>query len=101
MSAPHVHAPRRKHARKPAKAKGGPQTPAAPNGAATSPESPATHGAAFIDSDQREEMIRKAAYYRAVSRCFDPGREVDDWLAAEAEVDRALATGDAPTPCGG
>lgn len=31
-------------------------------------------------------MIADAAYYRAQQRGFAPGRELDDWLAAEAEV---------------
>ena len=28
----------------------------------------------------------EAAYYRAQSRGFEPGREIEDWLTAEAEV---------------
>jgi hypothetical protein len=31
-------------------------------------------------------MISEAAYYRAQRRGFAPGRELDDWLAAEAEI---------------
>ncbi|TMH60779.1 MAG: DUF2934 domain-containing protein [Betaproteobacteria bacterium] len=31
-------------------------------------------------------LIAQAAYYRAEQRGFQPGFEVDDWLAAEAEV---------------
>lgn len=31
-------------------------------------------------------MIADAAYYRAEQRGFAPGNELDDWLAAEAEV---------------
>lgn len=31
-------------------------------------------------------MISDAAYYRARKRGFAPGRELDDWLAAEAEI---------------
>jgi hypothetical protein len=34
-------------------------------------------------------MIAKAAYLRAERRNFVPGHEVEDWLAAEAEIDRA------------
>lgn len=41
----------------------------------------------------REEMIALDAYFRAQSRGFAPGMELDDWLAAEAEVDRRLAAG--------
>ena len=35
---------------------------------------------------QVQEWIAEAAYYRAESRGFEPGRETEDWLAAEAEV---------------
>ena len=38
----------------------------------------------------RHGMIQEAAYFRALSRGFAPGHELEDWLAAEAEVeDRA------------
>ncbi|MGK2913578.1 MAG: DUF2934 domain-containing protein [Porticoccaceae bacterium] len=36
-----------------------------------------------------QQMIAEAAYYRAQARGFAPGCELDDWLAAEAEVDPA------------
>jgi hypothetical protein len=32
-----------------------------------------------------EQMIRSLAYLRAEDRGFFPGREMDDWLAAEEE----------------
>jgi len=35
----------------------------------------------------RHERIAKAAYRRAESRGFAPGHEIEDWLAAEREVD--------------
>jgi hypothetical protein len=34
----------------------------------------------------RQRMIAEAAYYRAEKRGFAPGNDLDDWLAAEAEV---------------
>jgi hypothetical protein len=34
----------------------------------------------------REAAIAREAYYRAERRGFAPGYELDDWLAAEAEV---------------
>jgi hypothetical protein len=37
-------------------------------------------------SAQLQVWIAEAAYYRAERRGFVPGQEVDDWLAAEAEV---------------
>lgn len=36
--------------------------------------------------ETREQMIAEAAYYRAEKRGFAPGGEVEDWLAAEAEI---------------
>jgi hypothetical protein len=36
-------------------------------------------------------MIARAAYLHAQERGFAAGHELDDWLSAEAEVDRALA----------
>lgn len=35
---------------------------------------------------QRHAMVSEAAYYRAQKRGFEPGRELEDWLAAEAEI---------------
>lgn len=43
----------------------------------------------------RHALIAKAAYFRAVRRNFAPGHELEDWLAAEAEVDEELARGPA------
>jgi hypothetical protein len=40
---------------------------------------------------QRQAMIAVAAYFLAESRGFIPGRELDDWLAAERAIDHALA----------
>jgi len=37
--------------------------------------------------EQREAMIREAAYFRAAERGFAPGHDLDDWLAAEAFID--------------
>lgn len=41
--------------------------------------------------DERRIMIERAAYLRAESRYFAAGHEVEDWLAAEAEIDQRLA----------
>lgn len=42
-----------------------------------------------VSAGEREKMIAEAAYYRAEARGFQ-GDPMDDWLAAEAEIDRAL-----------
>lgn len=44
----------------------------------------------FVDPESRTALIARAAYFRAERRGFVPGHEVDDWLAAEAEVDARL-----------
>jgi hypothetical protein len=38
-------------------------------------------------SESREARIAEAAYWRAERRGFASGQELDDWLAAEKEVD--------------
>lgn len=40
--------------------------------------------------EERHQRIATAAYLRAERRNFAPGHELEDWLAAEAEVDREL-----------
>jgi len=47
----------------------------------------------FVDPEQRAELIARAAYFRAQNRGFEPGDELSDWLAAEAEVDAELLRG--------
>ena len=44
----------------------------------------------------REPMIRRAAYLRSLNRGFQPGGELEDWLAAEHEVEDLIACGAAP-----
>jgi Protein of unknown function (DUF2934) len=43
--------------------------------------------AKFDPSSSREALIGTAAYYRAERRGFLPGHEVEDWIAAEREID--------------
>ncbi|MDP2109377.1 MAG: DUF2934 domain-containing protein [Thiobacillus sp.] len=38
--------------------------------------------------EQREAMLREAAYYHCMKRGHTPGHDLDDWLAAEAELER-------------
>jgi DUF2934 family protein len=49
-----------------------------------------------ISPQERQRMIEEAAYYRAQQRGFAPGNEMEDWVAAETEVDARLGR---PTPC--
>ena len=56
--------------------------PAAPRNSA---EPPAAHERTV----SRAELVAVAAYFRAQQRNFSPGGEIDDWLAAEREIDAA------------
>ena len=44
-----------------------------------------------MDPAIRHQMIAEAAYLRAEMRGFGDGDPLDDWLAAEREVDSLLA----------
>ena len=60
-----------------------------------------TRSPAFTEPERRQFMIAEAAYYCSEHRGFDPDHELDDWLAAESQVDAALALGETPTFGGG
>ena len=45
---------------------------------------------AFLDPVARNEMVARAAYFRAERRGFVEGCALQDWLEAEAEVDSNL-----------
>jgi hypothetical protein len=49
-------------------------------------------GETELTPEARSRMIAEAAYYRAERRGFDPGHDLEDWLAAESEVDRDRET---------
>jgi hypothetical protein len=49
-------------------------------------------GGRSTSPEDREAMIREAAYYHYVQRGYAPGHDIDDWLEAEAEL--ASATPD-------
>lgn len=40
-----------------------------------------------LAGEDRQRLIAEAAYFRAERRGFVPGQELEDWLAAEIEVD--------------
>lgn len=43
-----------------------------------------------LAGEDRHRLIAEAAYFRAEQRGFVPGCELEDWLAAELEVDALL-----------
>jgi hypothetical protein len=44
----------------------------------------------FVGLEQRAALIAETAFFRAETRGFAPGHEIEDWLAAESEVDAKL-----------
>ncbi|MBE0618268.1 MAG: DUF2934 domain-containing protein [Proteobacteria bacterium] len=55
-------------------------------------EAPATTSGGTHATD-REQMIRQAAYFRAEQRGFRGGSPEQDWLDAESEIEKILASG--------
>lgn len=43
-----------------------------------------------VDVAWREQIIRQAAYFRSLNRTACPGKDLEDWLAAEQEIDDRL-----------
>jgi Protein of unknown function (DUF2934) len=56
------------------------------------PDSGGTQTSVPIKPEVRQVMICEAAYYIAEHRGFEPGHDVDDWLAAEEQIDAALTS---------
>ncbi len=50
-----------------------------------------------VTADVRRVMIAEAAYFIAERRGFGVGRELEDWLLAERQVDATLCTKAAPS----
>src|SRR2546425_11778496 len=55
------------------------------------PLKPTLAAAVDIDPDLRHRMISETAYQFYAQRGYVDGYELDDWLKAEAEVDRLLS----------
>lgn len=53
----------------------------------TPTEAPATDGKAQPSTEDRQRRIAERAYQIAERRGFTPGAELEDWLAAEREID--------------
>ncbi len=62
-----------------------------PKAIASARKTRTTRKASEISPGQRQEMVAEAAYLRAEQRGFGPGDPMEDWLAAEREVDLLLA----------
>lgn len=46
-----------------------------------------------IDPAARQRMVAEAAYYLAERRSFRGGRDLDDWLLAEAQIEELVGMG--------
>lgn len=77
-------------AQKPATARGGKSIPKAGDKPATTEAAAAA--AQPMPDEQREQAIRQAAYALYEARGCVYGHAVEDWLEAEAQVERAFAT---------
>jgi hypothetical protein len=44
--------------------------------------------ASSADAESRHQAIARSAYFLAEARGFEPGGELDDWLAAEEQIGR-------------
>jgi hypothetical protein len=65
------------------------RTRAVPISGEASPDSGESAAMTSMDADHRRALIAEAAYYRSLHHASG-GSEVDDWLAAEREVDAKL-----------
>jgi hypothetical protein len=63
-----------------------------PRPAVTKPARTASLAGARLNlaGEDRLQLIAEAAYFRAERRGFQPGKELEDWLAAEIEIDALL-----------
>jgi transcription initiation factor TFIIIB Brf1 subunit/transcription initiation factor TFIIB len=43
-----------------------------------------------ISEEERRRRIAAVAYFKSVAQGFDPGRDIENWLAAEIEVNDQL-----------
>lgn len=81
-------------AKVPAPAKAAAKKPAAKKiPASQTPLKPSTAPKPALSTEQRNHYVAVAAFYLAERRGFTLGDPVNDWLAAEAEVDRLIASG--------
>jgi hypothetical protein len=96
VAEPMPQAPPEPH-RAPAAARAGDDTPAHPSARYADErideplDSPLDEaGADEIDPELRHRMISEAAYHHYIERGYEDGYDLDDWLQAEAEIDRML-----------
>ena len=65
----------------------------APKPAAAKPARSRAKKPATVAAEQRRNYVEVAAYHIAERRGFAPGDPLQDWVQAEAEIDRLIAEG--------
>jgi hypothetical protein len=64
---------------------------ASPRTRRTATSKPTVDGATGLSAHERHALVAQAAYFRAAARGFAAGGELEDWVAAEAEIGAQLA----------
>ena len=64
--------------------------------ATKAPRGTKPHSIVTIGPERRHSVIAGVAYYFSEHRGFAPGHELDDWLAAENQIDAASGLSDTP-----
>jgi hypothetical protein len=62
-----------------------------PRARRTATQKPSADGVTGLTAQERHALVAQAAYFRAEARGFAAGRELEDWVAAEAEIGAQLA----------
>ena len=69
-----------------------PASPTTKANSASKPNSLLGSSLAPVTAEIRRAMIAEAAYYIAEQRGFGSGRDVEDWLLAEKQIDTVCST---------
>lgn len=56
-------------------------------------DTPVANRSPILDESDIRHRIAEAAYFRAEKRNFEPGYEVEDWIAAESDIGAAANLG--------
>jgi hypothetical protein len=71
----------------------GPPKGSSPTPKGDSEEALSGNTRADLSPEQIYRLIQETAYFKAKARGFAPGREVQDWIEAEAEVRQRIGSG--------
>jgi hypothetical protein len=82
----------------PSGARGVPMPPTEGSAGQAAPPAGGRGAPAGVDPQSRHRLISEAAYRRFAQRGYAGGSELEDWLQAEAEVDRESGAPSAPLP---